>query len=79
MSEQTAPVNEAKQKTPWHLWLVGVLGLLWSSMGVLDFVMTQSKNEAYMGGFSEAQLEYFYGFPVWTVICWAIAVFPLVA
>jgi hypothetical protein len=62
-------------KTPWHLWVVGILGLLWSSMGVMDFVMTQTKNEAYMGSFPEEQLEFFYSFPMWVIICWAIAVF----
>ena len=30
-------------KAPWHLWVVGVVGFLWSAMGALDYVMTQSK------------------------------------
>jgi len=26
--------------TPWHLWLVGIAGGLWSSIGVLSFMLT---------------------------------------
>lgn len=42
-------------------------------MGVVDFMMTQTKNEAYMSQFTPEQLEYFYGFPIWAVIAWAVA------
>lgn len=62
------------KKVPWHLWAVGVIGLLWSAMGAMDFVMTQTKNEQYMSAFTPEQLEFFYGFPVWVVACWAVAV-----
>lgn len=62
------------QKAPWHLWLVGILGFLWNSMGALDYVMTQTKNEAYMSSFTPEQLAFFYGFPSWVVFAWAIAV-----
>lgn len=60
-------------KTPWHLWVVGGVSLLWNLMGVVDFMMTQTKNEAYMGQFTPEQLAYFYGFPMWAVIAWAWA------
>jgi len=33
---------------PWHLWLVGIMGLLWDSMGAFDYLMTQTQNESYM-------------------------------
>ncbi|MGI9227703.1 MAG: hypothetical protein ACR2PU_02815 [Gammaproteobacteria bacterium] len=60
--------------TPWHLWVVGVVALLWSAMGAFDYVMTQMKNESYMSNFTPEQLEFFYGFPAWVVAAWAIAV-----
>jgi hypothetical protein len=47
-------------KAPWHLWVVGVVSLLWNSVGALDFVMTQTKNATYMRGFTSAQLEFYY-------------------
>ena len=62
------------QRTPWHLWLVGILGLLWDSMGAFDYLMTQTQNESYMSQFTPEQLEFFYGFPTWVVAFWALAV-----
>ena len=62
------------QPTPWHLWLIGILGFLWSSMGAFDYLMTQTQNEWYMGQFTPEQLEFFYGFPTWVVAFWALAV-----
>ncbi|MGB7489404.1 MAG: hypothetical protein WBN62_03640, partial [Thermoanaerobaculia bacterium] len=64
----------ARPKTPMHLWIVGVLALLWNFMGAFDYLATQLKLESYMGNFSEEQLEYFYGIPAWAVSGWAIAV-----
>lgn len=63
-----------QEATPRHLWVVGVLALLWSAVGAMDYVMTQTRNEAYMSAFSPEQLEFFYGLPTWTVAAWAIAV-----
>jgi len=60
--------------TPLHLWVVGVIALLWNSVGAFDYIMTQTRNEGYMGGFTPEQLEFFYGFPTWVVAFWAFAV-----
>ena len=68
MSDAQAP------KTPVHLWIIGILALLWDAMGAVDYVMTETRNEAYMAQFTEAQLEFFYNFPAWLVAFWAIAV-----
>lgn len=59
---------------PKHLWVVGILALLWNAMGAFDYVMTESRNASYMSGFTREQLAYFYGFPAWVIACWAIAV-----
>ena len=64
----------AERRTPWHLWVIGILALLWNLVGAYDYLMTQTQNEAYMGRFTAEQLEYFYGFPTWVVATWAIAV-----
>lgn len=61
-------------RTPKHLWVVGILTLLWNAVGAFDYLMTQTRNEAYMKAFTPEQLDYFYGFPSWVVACWAIAV-----
>ncbi len=30
--------------TPRDLWVIGIVGLLWSAMGAVDYVMTQTGN-----------------------------------
>lgn len=67
------------KRTPWHLWVVGILGTLWNCVGAFDYLMTQTRNASYMGQFTPEQLEYFYGFPAWLVAFWAIAVWGGVA
>lgn len=59
---------------PWHLWLVGTLGLLWNSVGAFDYVMTQTRHASSMRRFSPAQIESLHSFPSWLVGCWALAV-----
>lgn len=72
---ETTEDKTPDRKTPWHLWVIGVVSLLWNSVGLVDFLMTQTKNEAYMSSFTPEQLEYFYSFPVWANIAWGIAIF----
>jgi hypothetical protein len=43
----------------WHVWLVGVSSLLWNSIGAMDFVMTETKNKAYLSAFTPAQLGFY--------------------
>lgn len=61
-------------KAPRHLWVVGILALLWSAMGCFDYFMTQTRNEGYMSMFTPEQLEFFYSIPAWAVAAWAVAV-----
>ena len=71
MSEESTTMDGG---TPKHLWIIGVLALLWNAMGAFDYLMTQTENEGYMSNFSPEQLEFFYGFPAWLVAFWALAV-----
>jgi len=61
-------------KTPMHLWIVGVVAVLWNAVGAYDYVMTQTQNESYMAAFTPEQLDFFYAFPSWVIAAWAIAV-----
>jgi len=63
-----------KPKTPMHLWIVGILTLLWNAVGAFDYSATQMRLESYMSQFTPEQLDYFYGFPAWAKGFWAIAV-----
>ena len=75
MEEDMSEEHETNiERTPRHLWVIGVVALLWSAMGAMDYVMTQTGNEAYMSNFTPEQLAFFYGFPAWVDATWAIAV-----
>lgn len=65
--------------TPWHVWIVGVVALLWNAMGALDYTMTETRNASYMKNFTPEQLAYFYGFPKWVIATWALSVWGGVA
>ncbi len=70
----TVIIAKATNKTPLHLWVVGVLSLVWNGMGAFDYLATQLQLEFYMSSFSQTQLDYFYNIPAWAVAAWAIAV-----
>jgi hypothetical protein len=59
---------------PWHLWVIGIGGGLWSAIGVLSFMLMQLNVEAVMSRFPPQQREYFESFPLWAVVFWAIGV-----
>ena len=61
-------------KAPAHLWVVGVLSLLWNAMGAFDYLATKLRLDFYMSQFEPYQLEYFYGLPPWFSIFWALGV-----
>jgi hypothetical protein len=61
-------------KPPRHLRWVGILALVWTAMGCFDYLMTQTRNEGYMGRFTAEELEFFYSIPAWAIAAWAIAV-----
>ena len=51
---------------------MGVLSLLWNTMGALDFTMTLTNNAAYLQGLTPEQLAYIHGFPLWAVLAWGL-------
>ena len=66
--------GESRVKAPVHLWIIGVIALLWNAVGAFDYLATKLQLESYMSQFTEAQLEYFYNFPAWVTAFWALAV-----
>jgi hypothetical protein len=72
-------MNQARTHTPVHLWIVGIIALLWNSFGAFDYVATHYRMDFYMSQFSAEQLAYFYGFPAWATAAWAIAIWTSVA
>ena len=67
-------------KTPWHLWLVGVLSLLWNGFGAFDFISTTTRGEAYFreSGFDQPMIDYFNAMPNWMYVPWTLGVWGAV-
>jgi hypothetical protein len=68
--------SKSAPRRPWHLWLVGILSILWNTIACLDFTMVQTRNADYLetAGFSAEQMDFFYSYPVWANAVWGIAV-----
>jgi hypothetical protein len=69
MAESAAP-----GKTSWHFWTVGIVSLLWNSIGGLDYVMTKTRNPDWLASFTPEQVAWFESFPLWANIAWALGV-----
>ena len=67
--------DQTQTKTPWHLWVVGVLSLLWNGFGCFDFTMTATRNAAYLEPYPQEMLDYWLNMPTWMWAVWAVGVF----
>jgi len=71
-------MNKAKSipgaKAPWHLWVVGILAVLWNGLGAVDYLLTELRHAAYLSAFTAEQLAYFENLPKWTIASWATGV-----
>ncbi len=64
-------------RAPWHLWVVGIIALLFNSIGVFDFVMSMAQGPKYMtsAGMTPDQIAHYHQMPAWMTAVWAIGVF----
>lgn len=69
-------MTNTTSRAPWHLWLIGVIALLFNSIGVFDFVMAMAQGAKYMAsaGMTPAQIAHYQLMPVWMTAVWAIGV-----
>jgi len=76
MTTATNDAGAARSATPWHLWVVGLVALLWNGFGGYDYVMTRLQGDAYMrsAGMTDAQIAHFNAMPAWMGAVWAIGV-----
>ena len=63
-------MTDALTKTPWHVWLVGVVAVLFNSIGVVDFVMSMTGGAEYMAsvGMTPDQIAHYQGMPSWMTV-----------
>jgi hypothetical protein len=64
----------AETRTPTHLWIVGILALIWSALGCFDYLMTVTANETYLGKMPADQIAYMNALPSWLTAFWAVGV-----
>ena len=60
--------------TPVHLWLVGILALLWNGYACYEYLMTNLKDQAFMARIPADQLAYMDSLPSWLTAFWALGV-----
>ncbi|MCB2087222.1 MAG: hypothetical protein R3E18_09140 [Sphingomonadaceae bacterium] len=67
-------MNNPVTKTPWHLWVVGIVSLLWNSIGASDYVFSSLRNEAWfeMMQYPPEGIAYLDAFPAWAHGGWAL-------
>ena len=63
-----------ENRTPLHLWIVGILATIWNAFGCFDYLMTQTRNEQYLANITDPQRVNFESFPMWMEAAWACGV-----
>lgn len=58
---------------PWHLWAVGVVTLLFNSMGIISYTTTRLGMLAQMG-LTPSQIAFMDSYPAWVSSFWALGV-----
>ena len=61
-------------KAPWHLWVVGVLALVWNGFGAMDYVLTRYDVTAYTAMMAPELKLALEAYPRWMDVVWALAV-----
>jgi hypothetical protein len=65
-------------RTPWHLWVVGIVSLIWNAFGAFDYLMTRTGAEWYVANLSPEQIAHIEAFPLWVDIAWPLGVWAAV-
>ena len=73
-------MTDRRTNTPWHLWVVGVIALLFNAIGAFDYVMSMTQVASYMAraGMTPAQIAHYQAMPIWMIAVWTIGVWGAV-
>jgi hypothetical protein len=74
-----ATATFGRPRTPVHLWVVGVLSLLWNAFGAFDYVMTNIRDPGYLAQFPAEAIQLIDEFPILVMAAWAFGVWGAVA
>lgn len=64
----------AERSTPAHLWVVGILALLWNAYGCYEYLMTETGNSAFLATLPAEWHAYWNSLPGWLTAFWALGV-----
>lgn len=71
--------TSAQGRAPIHLWIVGIVSLLWAGFGCVDYTMTNLKNPSWMAQMTPDQIAYMATLPSWLTAFWAFGVWGALA
>jgi hypothetical protein len=66
--------SAAARRAPAHLWIVGILAMIWNAFGCIDYVMTKTNNQTYLAKLPADQIAYMHSLPAWVTGAWALGV-----
>lgn len=66
-------IGSTRSKAPAHLWLVGLVTLLFNAMGVISYLTTKLGMLAEMG-LNASQIAFMDSYPAWVSAFWALGV-----
>jgi hypothetical protein len=75
-----ADMNDARiapaGRAPWHLWLVGLLMVVWNAASCYSHVMTLGRDDGYFRatGITPEIAAYFAALPPWYIATWTVGV-----
>lgn len=64
----------AQDRAPAHLWIVGILALLWNGYACYEYLMTNLRDPAFMARIPADQLAFMDSLPSWLTAFWALGV-----
>jgi len=69
----------AHGKTPWHMWLVALVSLLWNAQACFVYWMTMTRDAAYLAPFPPEMIDWLDAVPDWALVAWGLGVFAALA
>ena len=66
----------SERRTPWHLWVVAIVALLWNGAGAVTIMLAQAGR---LSGIDPEEAAYYAAQPVWFVVSTNIALLAAIA
>ena len=79
VQQEIVTEDAVNARTPVHLWIIGVLAVLWNCIGPIDYTMTRMRNTDYLEAVMptvdpNAMLAWVDGFPFYAQFGWGLGV-----